>query len=201
MKVNRIQIEQQMAKIEIESQKATLKIQTPKREMSIESQNAKMNVSSEMGKIELDMSNFKDRMDLKSMRELSEDFIAQAKSELVQNIKQFSSESDQIAKLPSSGNEIAQAARRRLLTPSPSKMNSGEVPKQPVEMNGKPGELDIDWTKNDLVIKWGKYEPPIITVEPKASVNVELVQKPSVECEVVEVSIPPETGRTFDTLA
>jgi hypothetical protein len=38
-------------------------------------------------------------------------------------------------------------------------------------------------------------------VEPKASVKVELVQEPTVECRVVEMEIPPETGRLIDTKA
>jgi hypothetical protein len=201
MKVARIQIDQQMARINIETQNATLKILNPKRAMSINSNDARMNVRSEMGKVELDMTNFKNKMDLKSMRDLTDDFSARAKSKLIQNIKEYSDVSDQIAKLPSTGNKIGQAARSKILKPEMPAMNSGEVPKQPVKMDGKPGKIQINWSKNELVIKWGKYEPPVIIVEPKPSVKIELVQEPEVECEVVEVYIPPETGQSIDTIA
>ncbi len=201
MRVRRLQIEQQMAKIAIESTMASLKIDIPKREMIIQSRKAEMTLDREEGKIELDLSVQKANLGLMGVRDLTSARIAEAKSKLEQSRLEYSADGDAIATLPSRGNAIAAVAKKNMLKTRPPEMNSGRVPQPAVRVEGKPGKLDINWTKSDLVIKWGKYEPPVITVEPKASVEIELIQEPVVECRVVEMEIPPETGRMIDAKA
>ncbi len=201
MKVQRLQIEQQMAKISVESTMASLKIEIPKREMIIQMPKAEMSLDMEKGTIDIDMSGFRRNAGFKSMHELISDSAARAKSQLELSRREDVADADYIGALPSSGNAIGQVARRKLLETDMPEMNTGKLPEQPVKIEGKPGKLSIDWEKSDLVIKWGKYEPPIITVEPKPSVRVELVQEPKVETTVVELEIPPETGRLIDAMA
>jgi hypothetical protein len=201
MKVQRLQIEQQMAKIDIESTKPVLKIDMPKREMQIETKNAEMTLDMEQGGIEIDMTAFRNNMGVRSISDFSSENIADAKVGLEQRRREYSADGDMVASLPSNGNSIAQVALKNLLATDMPEMNSGKVPEKPVRVSGQPGKIDINWSKSDIVIKWGKYEPPEITVEPKASVNVELAQEPIIECEVVEMEIPPETGRMIDLKA
>jgi hypothetical protein len=201
MKVQRLQIEQQMAKIDIESTKPVLKIDMPKREMQIVTKNAEMTLNMEQGGVEIDMTAFRNNMGVRSLSDFSSKNIADAKAGVEQRRREYTAEGDLIAALPSNGNSIAQVALSHVLAADMPEMNSGKVPEKPVKVSGQPGKIDINWSKSDVVIKWGKYEPPEITVEPKASVNIELAQEPIVECKVVEMEIPPETGRMIDIKA
>ncbi|NLF34951.1 MAG: hypothetical protein GX585_03180, partial [Clostridiales bacterium] len=63
---------------------------------------------------------------------------------------------------------------------------------------GRPGRLKINWSKHELKINWDAYQAPTITVEPKASVHVEVVQEPAIAYTVVEMTIPAETGTAID---
>ncbi len=105
-----------------------------------------------------------------------------------------------MAKLPrKGGNPAAEIARRNMLKirrPIQRGLISPTVP-----MKGDPGSLSIDWLIHDLVIKWDDYQSPVITLDPKPSVDVEMVQEPRLEFKVVEQSIPPEAGRTIDKKA
>jgi hypothetical protein len=80
-------------------------------------------------------------------------------------------------------------------------MNSGEVPCGPVKMKGDPGSLSINWSSHDLKIEWDDYQSPQITVEPKASVDIRVVQEPYIEISVAEKMIPPEKGVAIDAEA
>jgi hypothetical protein len=201
MKVQRLHIEQQMAKISVESTMASLKIEIPKREMIIQMPKVEMSLDMEKGTIDIDMSGFWHNAGFKTMLEMASENAAKAKSELEQSRREEAAEADYIGALPSSGNAIGQVSRRNLLKTDMPEMNTGRLPEKPVKIEGKPGKLNINWEKSDLVIRWGKYEPPIITVEPKPSVKIELAQEPKVETTVVELEIPPETGRMIDAMA
>jgi hypothetical protein len=68
-------------------------------------------------------------------------------------------------------------------------------------MKGDPGDLSIDWSRHDLKIEWDDFQTPQITVEPKASIDISVVQEPSIEYTVVEQMIPPEKGASIDAEA
>lgn len=201
MKVQRLQIEQQRAQIRIDSQRATLNIQMPDRTMTVEQRRAQMSVERESGEVVLDMENFRNHIGLKSIRTLTEESAARAQAQVEQSIKEFAADADFIGTLPASGNPISQVARSRMLESKAPEMNSGKVPDGTVGMEGKPGEFSIDWSKHDLKINWDAFQSPVITVEPKASVDVQIVQEPHIEFTVVEQTIPAETGTTVDAEA
>lgn len=201
MKVQRLQIEQQMAQIRVESQMASLSIEMPKRTMTVEEQRAQMSVERQDPKIELDMEEFRDNVGLKSIQSLAEESAARAQAKAEQGIREIASEGDYIGTLPAVGNPIAQVSKNRMLESKAPAMNSGAVPDGAIDMEGEPGEFSINWSKHDLRIDWDEFETPVITVEPKASVDVQIVREPSIEFTVVELTIPPETGRTVDAEA
>lgn len=199
MKMRRLQIEQQMAQIQIESQTARISIDTHIRRMRVEQQPAKMTVDREKPGIELDMQAFKDNIGLKGVGTLVQESAARAQAQALQGIRETVQDGNYVATLPSHGNPIAQVARQKMLQPPASKMNSGAVPDGAIKMKGNPGEMNINWTKNDVTISWDQFQTPVITVEPKPPyVTVHLAQKPAVEFTVVEQTYPPESGRTFD---
>jgi hypothetical protein len=74
--------------------------------------------------------------------------------------------------------------------------NIGE---NPVSFGIDPGMLEIDWTDHEITIRWDEYQAPVIVIDPKPSVNIELEQEPSIEIKVVEYVYPPEQGATVNT--
>lgn len=198
MKVQRLRIEQQLAQIRVDSQMASLSIEMPRRTMSVEQLRPQMSVSRQEGKIRLDMEEFRDNIGLKSIRALTAETAARAQAKVEQSIKEIAGDGDYIGTLPASGNPIAEVARRKMLE-SRAKETGGEtVPDGAVKMEGIPGGLQINWSKHDLKINWDNFQSPVITVEPKASVNVQIVREPHIEYTVVELTIPAETGRAID---
>lgn len=201
MKVQRIEIEQQLAQIRVDSQMASLSVEMRRRSMSLEQGNARMQVERSAPDIALDMQEFRDNIGLKSVFTLTRESVAKAQAQVSQSIKKFASNADFIGTLPQSGNPIAQVARQQMLEPSVFDSGRSQVPEGAIKMEGKPGDLQIDWSKQDLVINWDQFQTPVITVEPKASVNVEIAREPILEFTVVEEYIPKETGQTLDTEA
>lgn len=201
MRVRRIEIEQQLAQIRVDSRMASLSVEMRRRGMSVEQNNARMQVERSSPDIALDMREFRDNIGLKSVFTLTRESAARAQAQVSQSIKKFASNADFIGTLPQNGNPIAQVARRQMLEPTVFDSGRSRVPEGAVKMEGKPGNLRIDWSKHDLVINWDQFQTPVITVEPKASVEVELAREPILEFTVVEEYIPKETGQTLDTEA
>ena len=201
MKVYRIQIDQQMAKIHIDSQMAALSIKTGQRMMQVEQQRAQMSLQRQAPKVDLDMEAFQANIGLESVMDATKASAARAQVQVAQSIKKFAQQEDAIATLPSAGNAIAQTAKSNMLEDRTPERRRSEVPSSAVKMTGDPGELQIDWTKQEIRINWDKYQIPEISVEPKASVEIQLGQEPQVSCQVVELTIPKETGREVDSKA
>ncbi|HHU22240.1 MAG TPA: hypothetical protein GXZ52_02300 [Clostridiales bacterium] len=201
MKISRIQIEQEFAQLKIETQMASLSIEMPKRRMSIQQQPAQMNIKQQKPNIELDMQEFRNNIGLKSNKALMEEYVAEAQARAQQGIRQMAKDGDFVGTLPTDANNIGELARAKLLQVSEPEMNSGKVPPGAISMDGKPGNVDINWMRHDLKIDWDEYQAPKITVEPKASVHIEIAREPVLEITVIEETIPPETGRAIDTEA
>lgn len=197
MRVRRLHIEQQMAVTRAETQMASLSIDTAKRRMRIERQSPQMSVAREAGKIELNIQDFYDNIGLKSIQTLIKEAAAKAYVQASDGIKQIVADGNFVGTLPSSGNSIGQLARKKLLQTYEPQMG-GEVPYGAIKMEGIAGKIDIDWSKYDIKIVWDQFQTPQIQVEPKASVEVKLIQKPRIKCTVVEEMIPPETGEAVD---
>lgn len=201
MKVQRLQITNQMAKISVESQRASLSVETQKRQMNAETKHAQMSVEKENPKVKLDLESFRDNIGLKSYRTLNAESAAQAQADVKQYIEGINADADFIGMLPSRGNAVAQVALSKMLQSKTPEMNSGNVPDGAIKMEGIPGTIKIDWSKHDLKIIWDDFQSPVITVEPKALVKINMVQEPSVKYSVVELTVPPESGGNIDTEA
>jgi len=198
MKIQRLQIEQQMMRIRVESQRAALSIDYPaQRQMRIDRQDAKMTVKKEQPKIKLDMQDFCNHHGMQDIGSFTAKSAAQACEDISQNIREIVSDGNTIARVPNNGNPIAELAKSKMLKVETPDMDGG-VPYGPVKMDGDPGAIRMDWSKYDLKIIWDKYQSPEINVKPKASVDARVVQDPYIKCTVVEQTIPPEKGAAFD---
>lgn len=190
-----------MAQIRVESRMASLSVESPKRGMTVESTPARMSAERRDGTVEIDMQEFRDNVGLKSIRTLTAESAARAQAQVAQSIREFAGESDYIGSLPHAGNPIAEVAKSKMLASKAPEIGGGGTPQGAIGMQGEPGGVSIDWSRHDLKINWDSFQSPVITVEPKAAVDVRMVQKPSVEYTVVEMTIPSETGRAIDAEA
>lgn len=199
MKVRRLQIEsEQMARLSIETQMARLSINAPVRRIkAVQQQRVQMTVSREYPSLEVNMESLRNNIGLKSVGTLVQESAAQAVSQAQQGIKNIENNGDFVSALPRRGNPIADIARSTMLRTKQA-APSGRASDPTVSVKSNPGSLSIDWSLQDISISWDDYQSPIITVEPKPSVDVMLVQEPHLEFKVVEQSYPPETGRTID---
>lgn len=200
MKVVRLEIvSQQMAKLGIETQRAELSIKAPVRKIqSIQPKRARMVIKREAPSLDIDMARFRNNVGLKDIGTLTQELSRQASNQASQAIREMDRNGDAMAKLPHSGNMIAQIARNRLLAPGKPLAGTGMAQDPTVGMAGHPGSISIDWSTQDMTISWDENQAPIITLEPKPSVDIQLAQEPNIEFRVVEQMIPAETGRAID---
>lgn len=199
MKIRRLQIEsQQMAQLTVEAQMARLSINAPVRRIkAVQQQRAQMTVDREYPSLEVDMQSLRNNIGLKSVGTLVQESASQAYEQVRQGIKNIENNGDYIATLPRRGNPIAEIARSTMLRVKQASTTGG-VSDPTVAVKSDPGSLSIDWSLQDISITWDDYQTPIITIEPKPSIEVVLAQEPHLEFRVVEQSYPPETGRTID---
>jgi hypothetical protein len=200
MKVRRLQLDvDQMARLSIEIQMARLSIDYKHRKIKeVQQHSARMNVSRTNPSLDVDMQSLRNNIGLKNVEVLTQDNAAQAVSQAQQAVKTIENNGDYIAVLPKkNGNPIAAIARQTMLrTRQPAVPRGSSDPT--VMIKGNPGTLTIDWSLHDITISWDDYQAPVITLDPKPSVDIELAQEARIEFRVVEMSIPPEAGRTFD---
>lgn len=199
MKIRRLQIEsRQLARLSIEAQLARLSIDAPVRRIKdVQQQRAQMKINREGPSLEVDMQSLRNNIGLKSVATLARESASQAAAQIRQGIKNIENNGDYVAAMPHRGNPIGTISRSALLQvkqPPPPRGASDPT----VSVKSNPGSLSIDWSVQDISITWDDYQAPIITIEPKPSVEVVLAQEPYLEFKVVEQSFPPETGRTID---
>lgn len=187
-----------MARLSVEAQLAQLSINAPMRRIkAIQQQRAQMTVKREDPSLEIDMTSFRNNNGLKSVATLARESASQATAKVKQSIKNIENNGDRVAAQPRNGNPIAQIARSALVSikqPAPPRGASDPT----VSVMSEPGSLNIDWSVQDMSITWDDYQNPVISIEPKPSVEILLAQKPTLEFKVVEQAFPPETGRTID---
>lgn len=204
MEVQRVQIEQQMARIKVETQRARLKIEQEMRQMEINMERAKMTVNRENASLEVDSTALKNNTARRDIYTLQDHFASNSISKGFQGISDIVAKGDYLAKLPdqTGGRKIGQHAKQKLIeSVAPASYGRSQLPQKGIEVTGKKGDFSIDWTPYKLDISWGAMQRPVITLDPKGSVNVELAQRASVECNVVTMTIPKEIGNLVDTSA
>jgi hypothetical protein len=199
MKIRRLQIEsQQMARISVQAQMARLSISMPIRRIkAVQQHRAQMTVSRKNPSLEVDMESLRNNIGLKSIGTLTREIAAQSFAQARQGTKNIENNGDYVAALPHEGNPIAQISRTAMLrTKTVSAPAKAADPT--VSIKGNPGSIKINWSLQDVSIIWDEYQTPIITVDPKPSVNIVMAQEPRLEFKVVEHSYPPESGRTVN---
>lgn len=203
MEVQRVQIEQQMARIKIESQRAQIKIEQQMRQLEINMERAQMSVNQEHGSLDVDSTALKNNTARKDIYTLQDHYASSAVQQGRQGIAEIVSDAAFVGDIPnrSGASKIGQLARQKMLDPTPPSTGRSTLPQSGIDITGKKGEFSIDWTPYKLDISWGDMQGPVVTLDPKAQVNVELAQRASVDCSVVTMTIPKDIGNLVDTSA
>jgi hypothetical protein len=198
MRIRRLQLESwQMARLSVVTQMARLSIDAPIRKIkSIQQQRAQMIVNRENPSLEIDIQDIRGSVGRSSVNTLVQASASRAYN-IRQSINNGSYNSSNISALSHRGNPIILITRSRISSANQSDTSQAVIDGI-ASVKGNPGSLSIDWSLQDITISWDEYQAPVITIEPKPSVNVELAQEPFVEFKVVEQAYPPETGGTID---
>jgi hypothetical protein len=114
--------------------------------------------------------------------------------------KTVRSNGERFVTLPHGRNPIAQVAKQKVKSAPPPRQG-GAVIDPTIRIKANPGSISINWSIQDVKIIWDDYQAPVIRIDPKPYINVELAQEARVEFKVVEQSIPPEAGRMIDAEA
>lgn len=199
MKVRRLQVEEnQMAQIRVEFQMGRISVDSPLRTIQqIEHQSARMRITRQDPNIETDMEELRNNIGLKNSGTLIREMASDAVSHLNQAVRTIQRDGRFYAALPHNGNPVAQIARKNVLA-APDPATAGDVIDPTVDIQGNPGSISIDWSLQEVTIVWDDYQAPVIRLDPKPYINVELAQEQRISFKVVEQSIPRETGRTID---
>lgn len=189
MKIRRLQIEQHMARLQIETQIARLSIRSPIRRIkTVDRQNAQMIVERERPSIEIK----NERMGVNTMTRQNAPIPAN-------QVRQDKTINGQPAgSLPGNNGVGSPPVRIRIPVVRVPGNGGNVVSHGERRIAGNPGSLQIDWSIQDIAISWDEYQAPIITVDPKPSVDIRLAQEASVEIKIVEQTYPPETGEFID---
>lgn len=200
MKIQRLQIEQQFARIEVHSQKAQIRIQTHVRRMQVNNERPQMSVDNQLGKVELDQTELKANTARRNIFDEQAYYAQLARQDAMDGISQTVADGDYMAQEPNPGNLRGSLELEKMLTVPTRTFGADNASSTPtgVKMNGQGGKCQISWTRGRTEIQWEPYLGPEVTIDPEASVKTELVQPAEIHCEVVEESIPPETGALVD---
>lgn len=200
MKIQRLQIEQQFARIEVHSQRAQINIQTHVRRMQVNSEQPQMSVENQLGKVDLDQTELKANTARRNIFEEQAYFAQLALQDARDGVSQTVADGDYMAQQPNPGNLRGSLELEKMLTvqtPTYGTENASSTPTG-VKMNGQGGSCQISWARGKTEIQWDPYLKPEVTIDPEAFVKTELVQPAEIHCELVEETIPPETGALVD---
>lgn len=198
MKVVRLQMEHQMAQIQMQSRKAKLSIESPRRGMEVDAQPAEMSVDNQLGSVALDSTALRENTARRSVFSLQRQFAAESVQEAWQGVARIVQEGDSVAQQPNPGNVWGTLAQEQMLEVDTPTYGRSTVPQVGVSMNGSGGHCEISWTSHKLEINWEDFERPRVDLAQAPSVEIQLAQKPQLDCEIVEEYIPPETGQNID---
>ena len=110
MRVQRVQIEQQMARLQIQSQRARLKVERAERQMEIINEPASMKVDRDYGKISIDATELENNTARRDVYTLQDVFASNSLSQAQQGIKSIAQGGDFVADLPNnSGGSLISA--------------------------------------------------------------------------------------------
>lgn len=201
MQISRLEIEQEQAKIEVSSQLARIQVQSQNRAVQINMEPGELSVDYMPGEVDLDQTSLQENTARRDVFALQKHYAAVAAQKAQQGIAQTAQDGDFMAQ-PGQGAEYlaGQLAQMHMLnTPTPTYGRSS-VPSDAVSMDGKGGSCEIEWTPQEVEIQWDRYSRPTVSLEPPPSVEVELVQRPEVNCTLLqeETAVPPGTAIDID---
>lgn len=189
----KLNIQQQRAEINVEIQNAQLHVKMPRREMVINHEPARMEIRRSEGEVDLDLRAFKSNLGLKNYDEITRAAAQKAKVKAQENVKENVSEGIQLQDR-SKGQTIGKLAKNKMMAPKNPRPGRNPVP-PPVEMDGKPGRMEIEWVKGGITIDWEGDNLVEVYVEPPHSVEIQLSQRPSVQVSIEEESLSDFKGR------
>lgn len=199
MKLMRLEIEQQRAQLNIDIQQAQLRVEMPERRMEISQTRPEMTTHFEQPDVELNMDALKENTGLQNYDVLTAQAAAAAHAKAQQGIRAIVSQSEYLGDVTTPGNKVAALMKDQMLEFKDPDMGHSPVPPGAVEMKGKPGSLEIEWSDFELTIDWVGENKPEVYLEPPSSVDVEISTRPEVKISVSEVYIPTASGRNLNT--
>ena len=189
----KLNIEQQRAQISIDIQNARIHVKVPQRQMQINHEPARMKITRSEGEVDIDLQAVKNNLGLKSYEERTRAAVQKAKANAQQSVRESVSDAAQISDV-SKGQSIGKLAKSKLIAFKNPKPGRSPVP-PPVEMDGKPGQMQIEWIKGGITIDWEGENLVEVYVEPPHSVNIELSQRSSIQISLIEETLPEILGR------
>lgn len=189
----KLNIEQQRAQISVEIQNAQIHVKVPQRRMQIKHEPAKMEIKRSEGKVNIDLQAVKSNLGLKTHEEMTRTAVQKAKAKAQQSVREIVNNAAQVAD-PAKGQSLGKIAKSKLMAFKNPKSGRSPVP-PPVGMDGKPGQMQIEWVKGGITIDWEGDNLVEVYVEPPHSVNIELSQRPSVQISLIEETLPEILGR------
>ncbi len=198
MEIRKLDIETQRAEISIEIQNARIHVKIPDAEMQINREPPRMTIHRESGDVDIDMQEFKSNIGLKNFDELIAYAASKGYAAATEGTRETVNTAAYVGDVTIHGPKVANAAKSKMLeAPDP---DPGRSPLPPyVEMEGKSGSFEIEWTKGEVSIEWDIGGLAEVYVEPPCSVEIHLTQRPHVRVSLAEESIPPAAGRNVNT--
>lgn len=189
----KLNIEQQRAQISIDIQNAQIHVKVPQRQMRINHEPARMEVTRSEGKVNIDLQAVKSNLGLKNYDEMTRAAIQKAKAKAQESIRENVSDAAQVSD-PSKGQNLGKLAKSKMMAFKNPKPGRSPVP-PPVGMEGKPGQMQIEWVRGGITIDWEGENLVEVYVEPPHSVNIQLTQRASIQVSLIEETLPEVLGR------
>jgi hypothetical protein len=187
MDLPQIRMESDFGKIGLTTQNGYQTIEQPKAEISIRQSKAELNIETTDGKLTINQTKAWEDMDLKHIFRRIEEYAQNGYQDWLSGLARMSQEGDDLMKIESGGNPIAEHAKINSESPMYD-FNIAFIPEHfSVKTNYQPGNLKIDWRTNSPEIEVKVNKPHIEYIPGK--VNGEMKQWPSLYIDFIGLEV------------
>jgi len=199
-RIQRVNIEQQLAEIGVTSTRASMNITQPRMRMNIKTENPRMEIEKKAPTFHINRKKVMAESGLKGSRELSRDFSGKGKAAAMRSARTAKNDGNFLGETRNPGDRVGQLARNKAMERATRKkdFNIGLMPQSSPEVEWDKGHMRINWSKHSIVIDWDGEYMPQLTVDPKHSVEVFLRTEPYFRIMVEEVLDPGMPGANVD---
>ena len=194
--IRSITIEQQLAEIGVHRTPAQMHIERQQMEMKITTEQPHMDIERKNPTFKVNRKKINSESGLKPPDVLSKEIRENGKEMAQRGMKTAVEDGNFLGDVKKPGDRVGMLARQKAMNAILKKkeMNIGLMPKSIPEIEWDRGYMRINWSKHSIVIDWDGDYMPVVTIDPKHSIEIYLRTEPYFRITVNEAEDPSTPG-------